>query len=367
MTGAVCAAVAAGIALTTAGLAGAAVPAAAATGSLGPPEYSSAWVGYGTGGRWFRYVSTTVTVPPQVVPPSPGAPSQRGDATIELYGIGSVVPTQITVAPGGGPVSWGDPGGSGTFRISPRIGDRLTLSIYYDQHGHVYLTVTDITRQTTQTARMNVPKMTYLHARLFAWVDNDVTPPVADTPLWQFTDSRVTTYSGDHGTLVGPWTTSKTIVSTASTASGTVIASPSGLSNGGQDFTAWFRALPLTYTDAFAGYQAGGGRWFRDVATTVTIPPPAQPAGNGGTAAISLGHDGGPTPRPYARIEIRSGGGPGSVRYDTSTGTGTFTLSPQPGDQVALSIYYDQHGRNYLGLTLLNRAPARPSPTRPAR
>ena len=355
MTGAVCAAVAAGIALTTAGLAGAAVPAAAATGSLGPPEYSSAWVGYGTGGRWFRYVSTTVTVPPQVVPPSPGAPSQRGDATIELYGIGSVVPTQITVAPGGGPVSWGGPGVTGPCRISPRIGDRLTLSIYYDQHGHVYLTVIDITRQTTQTARMNVPKMTYLHARLFAWVDNDVTPPVADTPLWQFTDSRVTTYSGDHGTLVGPWTTSKTIVSTASTASGTVIASPSGLSNGGQDFTAWFRALPLTYTDAFAGYQAGGGRWFRYVATTVTILPPAQPAGNGGTAAISLGHDGGPTPRPYARIEIRSGGGPGSVRYDTSTGTGTFTLSPQPGDQVALSIYYDQHGRNYLGLTLLNR------------
>jgi hypothetical protein len=358
ITGAVCAALAAGIAFTTTGLAGAAVPAAAATaatGSLGPPEYSSAWAGYQAGGRWFRYVSTTVTVPPQVVPPSPGAPSQRGDATIELYGIGSVVPTQITVAPGGGPVSWGDPGGSGTFRISPRIGDRLTLSIYYDQHGHDYLTATDITRHTTQTAQTTVPTMTYLHARLFAWVYNDVTPPLADTPLWQFTNSRLTTYSGDRGTIVGPWTTSKTIVSTASNSSGTVIASPSGLSNGGQDFTAWFRALPLTYTSAFAGYQAGGGRWFRYVATTVTILPPAQPAGNGGTAAISLGHNGGPTPRPYARIEVSSGGGPGSVRYDTSTGTGTFTLSPQPGDQVAISIYYDQHGRNYLGLTLLNR------------
>jgi hypothetical protein len=355
ITGAICAAVAAGIALTTAGLAGAAVPAMAATRSLGPPEYSSAWVGYGTGGRWFRYVSTTVTVPPQVVPPSPGAPSQRGDAMIWLNGIGSVVPTQITVAPGGGPVSWGDPGGSGTFRISPHIGDRLTLSIYYDQHGDDYLTATDSTQHTTQTVRTNVPTMTYLHARLFAWVYNDVTPPLADTPLWQFTDSRVTTYSGDHGTIAGPWTTSKTIVSTASTASGTVIASPSGLSNSGQDFTAWFRALPLTYSDSFAGYQVGGGRWFRYVATTVTILPPAQPAGNGGTAAISLGHNGGPTPRPYARIEVRSGGGPGSVRYDTSTGTGTFTLSPQPGDQVTISIYYDQHGRNYLGLTLLNR------------
>ena len=73
ITGAICAAVAAGIALTTAGLAGAAVPAVAATRSLGPPEYSSAWVGYGTSGRWFRSVSTTVTVPSRVVPPSPGA------------------------------------------------------------------------------------------------------------------------------------------------------------------------------------------------------------------------------------------------------------------------------------------------------
>ena len=344
------------LALTTVGSAGGAADAAArAPRSMGPPEYSSAWVGYGTSGRWFRYVSTTVTVPPQVVPPSPGAPSQRGDAMIWLNGIGSVVPTQITVIPGGGSVSWGDPGGSGTFRISPRIGDRLTLSIYYDQHGHDYLTVTDITRHTTQTVRTNVPKMTYLHARLFAWVYNDVTPPLADTPLWQFTNSRVTTYSGDHGTIVGPWTTSKTIVSTASTASGTVIASPSGLSNGGQDFTAWFRALPLTYTDAFAGYQVGGGRWFRYVATTLTISPPAQPAGNGGTAAISLLHNGGVTPRPYARIEVSPGGGPGSIRYYTSTSTGTFTLSPQPGDQVAISIYYDQHGRDYLSAADLNR------------
>jgi hypothetical protein len=267
ITGAICAAVAAGIALTTAGLAGAAVPAAAATRSLGPPEYSSAWVGYQAGGRWFRYVSTTVTVPPQVVPPSPGAPAQRGDATIFLYGIGSVVPTQITVAPGGGPVSWGDPGGSGTFRISPRIGDRLTLSIYYDEHGHVYLTATDITRHTTQTVRTNVPTMTYLHARLFAVVYNDVTPPVADTPVWQFTNSRVTTYSGDHGTMVGPWTTSKTIVSTASTASGTVIASPSGLRNGGRDFGVWLRAVPRAcatsglvvwaYADYGGGYAGG--------------------------------------------------------------------------------------------------------------
>ena len=115
ITGAICAAVAAGIALTTAGLAGAAVPAAAATRSMGPPEYSSAWVGYQTGGRWFRYVSTTVTVPPQVAPASHG-----GSATVWLNGIGSVVPTQITVAPGGGPVSLGRPGRVGDVPDRPR-------------------------------------------------------------------------------------------------------------------------------------------------------------------------------------------------------------------------------------------------------
>jgi hypothetical protein len=362
ITGAVCAAVAAGIAFTTAGLAGAAVPAAAATRSLGPPEYSSAWVGYQAGGRWFRYVSTTVTVPPQVVAPSPGAPSQRGDATIWLYGIGSVVPTEITVAPGGGPVSWGDPGGSGTFRISPRIGDRLTLSIYYDQHGHVYLTATDLTRHTTQTVRTNVPKMTYLHARLFAWVYNDATPPVADTPLWQFTDSRVTTYRGDHGTIVGPWTTSQTIVSTASTASGTVIASPSGLSNGGQDFTAWFRALPLAYTDGLAGYEASGGRWFRFVSTTLTVPAATQPASAGDFAAIWLGQHGA-TPRAYATITVLPGGGAGSVSYTASYGprsnAGTFAISPRPGDRLAVSVYYDRLGHDYFTASDLTQAVAR--------
>ena len=65
-----------------------------------------------------------------------------------------------------------------------------------------------------------------------------VVPPAASTRLWQFTGSRLTTYSGDHGTITGPWTTSKMITTTTGTASGTVIASPSGLSSNGRDFAA---------------------------------------------------------------------------------------------------------------------------------
>ena len=88
-----------------------------------------------------------------------------------------------------------------------------------------------------------VGRLIYSAARL--WVQTDrglsVVPPAASTRLWQFTGSRLTTYSGDHGTITSPWTTSKMITTTTGTASGTVIVSPSGLSSGGRNFAAWLR------------------------------------------------------------------------------------------------------------------------------
>jgi hypothetical protein len=57
------AAAAAGLTLGTLGFAGAGSPASAATGSIGPPEYTDNWAGYSVGGRWFRFISTTLTVP----------------------------------------------------------------------------------------------------------------------------------------------------------------------------------------------------------------------------------------------------------------------------------------------------------------
>ena len=61
-TRAVQAVAAAGIALTTVGLAGAAAPAMAAAQSLGPPVYTHRGAGYQAHGRWFRFISTTLTV-----------------------------------------------------------------------------------------------------------------------------------------------------------------------------------------------------------------------------------------------------------------------------------------------------------------
>jgi hypothetical protein len=83
--------------------------------------------------------------------------------------------------------------------------------------------------------------MTYLTARLFAVVYPTVTPATVDTRLWHFTGSHLTTYAGQHGTILGPWTTSKMIVTSDGMSSGAVVASPSRLQNDGPNFGIWLR------------------------------------------------------------------------------------------------------------------------------
>ena len=230
-----------GFALATMGFtgAGSAGGAVAARQSIGPPSYQAGWAGYTAQGRWFRFVSTTVTVTARRV-----LGRAAGGASIMLQGRGSPAPAQINVEGGGGAgsVSWN----LGTFRLRPQVGDRLALSIYYDRHGHDFLTATDVTQGTTQTIRMNVPKMTYLTARVFARVAPTTPAPRADVRLWKYADSLVIHQknTGTHGTLLGPWTTSAMIDTSTGTATGRVVASPSGLWNRGQNFGVWLRALP---------------------------------------------------------------------------------------------------------------------------
>jgi hypothetical protein len=191
---------------------------------------------------------------------------------------------------------------------------------------------------------MDVPKMTYTTARVFAQVDTMTAPPRSDARLWRFADSHLTTYTGAHGTIVGPWTTSKMIDTSSGTLMGRTVASPSGLRNGGQNFGVWLRALPRVYTSAFAGYADSGGP-FRLVSTAMTVPSRQVPRRNHGGVLVSLGHNGGPTPRPYADSNLVAGGGAGSITYICNAASGTFTVNPKPGDQLSAGIYYDQHGQ----------------------
>ncbi len=235
---------AAGITLTAAGLAGAAAPALAATQSLGPPSYNPVDAGYNAQGRSFRFVSTTLTVAPRIMPKD-----SDGSAIIGIHATcpGQCAPPSayIYVAPGGGPGTVVYQGGftAGSFRVSPQIGDQLTVSIYYDRHGHNFFTAADLTQHTTQTVRLRAEGISpvFDHAVLDVLAAGTVPPPAADTQLWNFTGSHLTTYTGVHGTVLGPWQTSQEIKTTDGTATGTVVTSPSALSNGGQDFGVWLR------------------------------------------------------------------------------------------------------------------------------
>jgi hypothetical protein len=74
---------------------------------------------------------------------------------------------------------------------------------------------------------------------------NPGSSPSGDSRLWQFTKSAVTTYTGRHGTMTGPWTTNEVVDTTNGTSSGQVVLSPSFLFSRNADFGAWIRAFLL--------------------------------------------------------------------------------------------------------------------------
>jgi len=264
-------------------------------------------------------------------------------------GSGDVV---IQIQPGGGAgsIGYGNQSKFAPFGLNPNVGDQIKASIYYDQHGHTVFTATDLTQGITRTAALPTAGIVYNKAALLDEEASNGGPPATDVRLWQVTGARMTTYTGARGTVTGPWQTGPVIQTSSGTAAGTVFSSPAGLWNGGANFSVWLRALPRTYTGGLAGYYSNRGP-FRFLAADMTVPAAQVPAANGGSALVTLGHSGGPTPRPYAYIEVRPGGGAGSISYVSNAATGTFKVNPAPGDQLAVSIFYDQHGHYSLTVT----------------
>jgi hypothetical protein len=240
------AAASAAVVVTALGLAGAG-PATAASGtsqSLGPLVYTTSQAGYVTGGgRYFRFISTTVKVP--------YLRYQAGNNGSAEVVLGSRVgpPATLSVAAGGGGGSVSYVWSSGTefhtghmWGLGPAPGDLLRLSVYYDRKGHDYFTATDITLGVSQSVRVDVVPVIYTAAEAAGVVDNaTVVAPQTDNRLWAFKDTRVTTYSGVHGTLLGPWTTHQVIDTTTGTSAGAVVISSPVLWNSGQNFGVWLR------------------------------------------------------------------------------------------------------------------------------
>ena len=234
-------AAAASIALAGLSFGGAGTSAAAATQPGGPPVYSNWGAGYQDQGRWFRFVASTLTVAPRQIP-NPHS-DNNGAAQLALdYAGGSAL---IGVDPGGGAQSvWWlhSYGGTGSFNLAPKVGDQLRLSIYYDRHGHTEFTATDLTQGITRTHRVSVGNLVYTKAWLVGLVNPPETPsPAKDTQLWHFSGSRVTTYTGVRGTILGSWETDQMIVTTDGTPQGAVMTSPGPLWHQGQSFRLWLR------------------------------------------------------------------------------------------------------------------------------
>ena len=86
------------------------------------------------------------------------------------------------------------------------------------------------------------PVVASRHAALLASLaSTDVTVPVSDLRLWAFTNSKVTSDSGEHGTVFGPWPTHQLVGTADGTATGTVVLSASYPSGNGRYFSVWLR------------------------------------------------------------------------------------------------------------------------------
>jgi hypothetical protein len=263
ITRAIFAAAAAGATIATFGLT-AAGTAGAATGSVrGAGNHHTAspaapalvlvtrhFAGYHTASsetQRFRYVATTLRV--RACPISI-APSKNPSAHIELFG-GSHWSADIDALCNGGALSVGffdqksaTTHASAAFRLSPRVGDRLRISISRNVSAHRdSFTATNLRTGRSQTVRVTTSTaVVYHHAFVGSLIGRnaDVMPlPATNTLLWAFTSSRVVTYGGVRGTLRGPWATVKEVDRTSG---GVTVMSPGSLSSSGGGFSTFLRA-----------------------------------------------------------------------------------------------------------------------------
>jgi hypothetical protein len=199
--------------------------------------------------RRFRYVATTLRVKACQIQI---ARAKNPVAHIELFG-GRNWSADLDVLCNGGArsVSFFDQksattSASGAFRLSPRVGDRLRISISRNVSGHRdSFTATNLRTGRSLTARVTTSaRVVYRHAFVGSVIGSnaDVMPlPANNTLLWTFWSSRVVTNGGVRGTLRGPWATVKEIDRTSG---GVTVMYPGKLSSIGGSFSTYLHAAP---------------------------------------------------------------------------------------------------------------------------
>jgi hypothetical protein len=229
-------------ALATLGLAGPSVVSAGASSQAvaGQVRNASAWgrAGYNmTGGGWrFRYLETTLTVP--------ASTTRATSAGIELWSDWDAV--HLAVKAGGGPdsigygISYWDT--DKTLAVQPSAGDQVTISIYEDRSARKdYFTAVDLSTGAKATAVEPFYPYVFKAATVMGGGPKWSLASSA-TRLWAFKDTRLTTYNGTHGAILGPWTTYRIFGTRGGTPTGKVVLSPSYPWNNGHNFGIWWRA-----------------------------------------------------------------------------------------------------------------------------
>jgi hypothetical protein len=216
-----------------------------ANNSAGYDHYS----GYDTAANnnWpFRYVATTVPVKACRI-----APGKNPVAETQLWSTRWYTVIAVFCNGGAGSVDfYADKSATthtlGAFRLSPRVGDRLRLSISRNVPGHQdSFTATDLRTGQSQTVRVTTSAaVAYHHAFVgsFIYRNADVMPlPAASELLWTFQNIRVVTYGGIRGTLLGPWTTFEEVDRTSA---GVTVMYPGTPSSSGASFNTYLHAGP---------------------------------------------------------------------------------------------------------------------------
>jgi hypothetical protein len=238
--------------LAAAGTAGAATgplpvayhPHGAVATRSGTVAVSNAIAGYGTAvlENWkFRSVATTVPVAPCRI-----GLAKNPIALVQLV-TGTRWAAQIGVRCNGGvdSVAYFDQksataSATGSFKLTPRTGDLLAISISRNVAGHVdSFTVTSLRTHRSQTVRVTTSTaVVYHHAFLGSAVLNsnaDLTPlPATAEVLWTFQSTRVVSSGGIAGTLRGRWTTLRVIDRSGAA----TLMYPGVLTSGGANFNA---------------------------------------------------------------------------------------------------------------------------------
>jgi hypothetical protein len=208
------AATAAGAAIVTLGLTGTA--AMASTASSIPIIYTKSTAGYLDGsnnGPDFRFAAATVQMvacqPTHIIPNR----DENANATVGLLGTGVSATVTATCGGGQGTVIYSNGITFGTFNLSPSVGDALRLSVFWNRATKSdEFAVTDTTSGASQTVTVPTQEpRVYWMAELESVITNSgiAHRPSITERLWDFRFCNVTTTTGVHSGVTGPWLTQK--------------------------------------------------------------------------------------------------------------------------------------------------------------